>query len=114
MTYEQYILHSANHFPVGHSARKRDADEALRDQKEAAVRELVKRELEGLRRRGLYKEPRAFAELDEFVQSFSESAWRRPLLLILGATNLGKSLLAGHVLERVAKTLNLSPPTSWR
>ena len=110
LSYEQYILHSATHFPVGHSARKRDADEALRDQKEAAVRELVQRELEELRRRGLYQEPRTFTDLDDFVGLFDRSAWRRPLLLILGATNLGKSLLAGHVLERVAKVLGLSPP----
>ena len=110
MSYEMYVQHSAEHFPVGHSARKRDADEALRDVREAAVFQLVKRELEALKGQGMYVQPRVFAELEEFVKLFDGSAWRRPLLLILGATNLGKSLLAAYLLERVAQTLGLSPP----
>ena len=34
-------------------------------------------------------------------------AWRRPVLAIVGATGTGKSLLGGHILEMVAKLLDL-------
>jgi hypothetical protein len=33
--------------------------------------------------------------------------WRRPILLILGGTNLGKSMLGGNILERIAGKLSL-------
>ena len=42
-----------------------------------------------------------------FVSSFERSQHRRPILLILGASGLGKSLLAGQVLEKVAACLQL-------
>ena len=40
---------------------------------------------------------------DAFIELFAYgAAWRRPILLIVGGTNLGKSMLAGDIQERVA------------
>ena len=66
-----------------------------------AVDKLVAKELSLLRSTGRYLEPRVFPEVDDFVQSFQQPEWRRPILLILGATNLGKSLLAARIIEQV-------------
>jgi len=110
LTYdEHYIEHSARCFPVGHAARKRDAEEALRDVRQLAVDSLVQRELESLRGSASFSSSRSYPVIDAFVNLFSSSAWRRPLLLIVGATNLGKSMLAAVVLERVAEVLGLVP-----
>ena len=109
LCHQMYIHQSAAHFAVGHATRKRDADEALRDLREAGVADLVQQQLLDLKDAGLYKESRQFAEADEFVSLFAQSAWRRPVLLIIGATNLGKSMLGARLLERVGETLCLQP-----
>ena len=95
---------------MGHSARKLDAEEAWKDLREIAVTELVQRELKALRTLGQYKEARQFQEPDEYVSMFDGRLWRRPLFLILGETNLGKSMLAGRILERIGEALGLTPP----
>ena len=110
LTYEQYIEQSARCFPVGHSARKRDADEALNDLRQLEVNALVAQELESLRRSKPLSCPHYFHEAEAFIQSFNEPAWRRPILLIVGATQLGKSMLAASVLERVGTVLGIVPP----
>ena len=46
---------------------------------------------------------RPFPEVDEFVAHFSGMpVHRRPILAIIGGTNLGKSMLAADVMRRVA------------
>ena len=107
LTYERYMEISAKDFPLGHSARKRDAAEALRDTKARAVGNLVSTELALLKSGNDYQQPRIFPEVVEFVDKFRAAAWRRPALLILGATNLGKSMLAASVLEQVGVALGL-------
>jgi hypothetical protein len=108
MPLAQYIKMSAEKFPAGHAARKRDAEEAFRDARNSEVREHVRMELEALRSAGAYEKPRSFPIADAFIELFAHgAAWRRPILLIVGGTNLGKSMLAGDILERVAKALKL-------
>ena len=67
----------------------------------------MQQELHSLQANGGLAAPRAFVEVDEFVALFETPAWRRPIFLIVGATNLGKSLLAASILERVATALRL-------
>ena len=74
---------SAKHLPMGHSARKRDADEALRDQKKFAVAGLVAKELAALKTSGAYKQPQHFSVVDDFVSGFRSPRWRSPVLLIV-------------------------------
>ena len=108
MELTQYIYFSATQFPIGHSARKRDAEEAFRDVRTNNVLQHVQRELESLKDAGAYQEPRDYTVVDEFVAQFSGPAkWRRPIFLIVGGTNLGKSMLGGVVLQKVGATLRL-------
>ena len=44
---------------------------------------------------------RDFFCINKFIDSFREPALRRPMLAIVGGTNLGKSLLAADVLRRL-------------
>ena len=110
LSYTQYIEMSAQDFPIGHSSRKRDADEALRDLKRVAVEGLVAKEL-ALLKTGRYVEPIFTAEENEFVQCFREDCWRRPILLFIGATNMGKSMRAGAMLLKVGEVLQLPEPS---
>ena len=108
LTHHEYLAMSARDFPLGHSARKRDAEEAFRDARRAAVRALVATELQLLRNEGRYFQPRSFPEVEEFLACFGPGGrWRRPVLLIIGATHLGKTMLAASVLERIARLLGV-------
>ena len=111
LTYDRYMELSAKDFPLGHSARKRDAEEALRDTKAQAVDNLVASELALLKTGDGYQQPRSYPEVTEFVDMFRAPAWRRPVLLIVGATNLGKSLLAASVMEQVGDALGIANAT---
>ena len=51
--------------------------------------------------RGTLKPVREFPCINEFVDLFRAPAQRRPILAIIGGTNLGKSLLAADVLRRL-------------
>ena len=111
LTYDRYMELSATDFPLGHSARKRDAEEALRDTKARAVGHLVSSELALLKTGNDYQQPRSFPEVVEFVENFRAPAWRRPVLLIVGATNLGKSMLAANVMKQVGDALGIANAT---
>jgi len=112
LSYANYVAMSAQDFPLGHAARKRDADEAMRDLREQVVKRLIKDELTLLKTNGAYFEARAFPEVDTFVSHFEGGAkWRRPVLLVIGATNLGKSMLAGAVLEKVGRAIGMANPS---
>ena len=105
---DKYIQMSATKFPVGHSTRKRDAEEAFRDVRTSNVHDHVLKELQGLQDAGAYLEPRTYQVVDDFVAEFAgRPKWRRPVLLIVGGTNLGKSMLGGAVLKKVAGILGL-------
>ena len=108
---DDYLKASASWFPVGHAARKRDTEEALRDRKSACVRKLVQDELCALEAAGARAQPRSFVKADEFATWFGgDSLWRRPILAILGATGLGKSMLAAAILLRIADKLRMPSP----
>ena len=52
---------------------------------------------------------KVYAEVEEFVALFNidKGMYRRPLLAIIGGTNLGKSMLAASILTRIATALGL-------
>ena len=107
LTHNQY-LHLSKQFGKGHSGRRRDAMDALRDERGCAVQKCIDAELSLLRDQGKMKEARSFDTVQEFVELFSgQPRFRRPMLAIIGGTNLGKSMLAAHVLRKVAQALAL-------
>jgi hypothetical protein len=68
------------------------------------VDSLVLAKLQGLRAAGAYKDRKSYTQGDSFVKFFDDTyRWRRPFLLIIGGTNLGKIMLAGKILEELAK-----------
>jgi len=129
LRFDKYIAASAKWFPVGHGARKRDAEEALRDQRQQSVNTHVENELKALRAAGAYYKPKTYPEVEEFVAHFlplpvplpvgpvvNPSSmhgleWRRPALLLVGGTNMGKSMLGGAILQRIGEALSLPEAT---
>ena len=95
------------HFRCGHAKRKRDLEEVLRSEREKAIDKHLKQERESLCNVDPDKPMREFPELTTFVTSFTRSLRRRPIVLIVGGTNLGKSMLAASVLQRVGKVLDV-------
>ena len=94
----------AREIGVGYAQRKRDAQEVMRDEKEASIRAHIAKEMQDLTQ----LPQRAIPEVDKFVSFFEgRGRWRRPMLALLAATNLGKSMLAEHVLLRVASALGV-------
>ena len=110
LTPSRFIELSATLFPFGHGARKRDVEEALRDQRRLSVEALVKAELQELGENNALRplDLQAFPAADRYVTSFQQAMHRRPVILILGATGLGKSLMAGQILEKIGQALGLS------
>ena len=53
--------------PLGYAARKRDCQELLREEHQAAVESLIEKELKDLKEMGFWKPPRDFAEVDLFL-----------------------------------------------
>lgn len=104
MSHEQYMQLSQDF--AGHASRKNDIQEVLRDVREKAARDVVAKELAALKQHGMYKPMRIFPEVERFVDVHGpEPKFRRPILAIIGGTNLGKSMLAAHVLQRICKAL---------
>ena len=92
----------------GHSDRKRDFAELEADERRQAVRDHVAAELVHLHEVGVFQPLRAFPEVDGFLKCFDDRALcRRPILAVVGGTNLGKSILAADVLKRVGAALRL-------
>ena len=52
---------------------------------------------------------KVYPEIESFIDLFKPDVvkFRRPILALIGGTNLGKSMLAAHVLKRVAAVLGL-------
>ena len=110
LTPSMFIELSATLFPFGHGARKRDVEEALRDQRRLSVEALVKTELQALADNDALHplELQAFPDVDRDATSFQQSRRRHPVLLLLGATGLGKSLMAGQIVEKIGQAFGLS------
>ena len=107
LTHEQYLAYSEQ-FGPGHSQRRRDALDALRDERVASVESHVSRELSLLREAKLLKDVHNFDVVETFVKKFvGGPRFRRPMLAVVGGTNLGKSMLAARILERIAEAMQL-------
>ena len=103
MSHERY-QELSNIFQSGYTARKRDTEQLVRDEHELAVLALVTHEQQRLKTQGW----RSFPEVDEFERFFNGSPHhRRPMLVIVGDTNCGKSLLGGSILQSLATKLGL-------
>eukprot|EP00973_Karenia_brevis_P021115 2903808-Karenia_brevis.AAC.1 len=82
----------------------------MRDERLSAVDEIVEKELAALAVTDPPCAPRPFPEVDSFLNLFtltSPARRRRPFLVIVGGTNLGKSMLASALLQKVADGLAL-------
>ena len=75
-------------FRCGHARRKRDLEEVLRSEREKAIDKHLKQERESLCNVDPDKPMREFPELTTFVTSFTRSLRWRPIVLIVGGTNL--------------------------
>lgn len=86
---------------IGFPRRLADVKAAERYEKEKAVEDAVAEEAAALADAVL--PVRSFPEVDRFLACFERRGrfFRRPMLAIIGGTNLGKSVLAGDVLRRV-------------
>ena len=110
MSAERFLQLSASLFPLGHAARKRDIEEVLRDRRHREVEALVATEKKALEEAAPLEDLQlaAFPEAEEFVNGFKESRHRRPIFLLVGPTYTGKSLLAGHLLSKIAAILQVA------
>ena len=104
--HDQYLALSVK-FRTGHAKRKRDVLEVQRDEYESAVAEHALRESDALDIAQPLCKLRAFPEIDAFVESFKAPDRRRPVLVLVGGSNSGKSLLAADALRRIGKVLGL-------
>ena len=81
----------------GFAARLRDVQTAQRYEREAAIREAVT--AAEARLEPMVKQRCEFDEIQEFKRAVLGVAFRRPVLAIIGASGLGKSMLAAAVLR---------------
>ena len=108
VSHEYYLKVSAEQFRVGHSSRRRDVEEVCKWEREEALQTDIAAELRLLESDQALQEPRPFEQVATFIAYFGRAAWRRPLLVVVGPTNTGKSMLAGHVLKKVAEVLGVT------
>ena len=101
-------LGEAARIGVGFQRRLGDIRAAERYLREAAVDAHIRAEQAALR--GQLGQFRMYEEVEAFIALFAPgtSLHRRPMLALIGGTNLGKSMLAANVLERVATVLGVS------
>ena len=93
-------LSYASRLGIGFQRRAGDVRAAQRHDKEQAMLEHVHAGAVALSR--AIKPVRTFAAIEAFLSCFTELRHRRPILAIIGGTNLGKTMLARDVLRRVA------------
>ena len=98
-------LQIAAQITVGFQRRLTDVRAAENYEKQSAVEAHVAAELDGL---GALLPMKMFPEVERFLAYFRAGHYRRrPMLAIVGGTNLGKSLLAGYILKLVGGILSL-------
>lgn len=93
---------------IGFQRRHADVMAAMRYERELSVIEAVQAELAQVQQNMLAVKP--FPEVDTFIDHFRAWAFRRPILVIVGPTGTGKSLLASDILKRIAGIVHVS---SW-
>lgn len=90
---------------IGFQKRLVDVRAAERYEKESAVQQHVEQELLLL---GELQPAKSYPEVDLFVSYFTgEPRRRRPILAIIGGTNLGKSLLALQILKQICEAVGV-------
>ena len=101
-----YLLLAAK-VTIGFQKRLADARAAERFEQAVSVQAHVRRE--AARLDGNLSRTKDFPEVEKFVSMFDTESFyhRRPILAIIGGTNLGKRLLGRKVLLRVAERLGL-------
>ena len=82
-------------------------DEVLRGEHAESIERRLAHEADALQTNDPETDMRMLPEVEAFVGKFAVPTRRRPMLAIVGATNLGKSMLAASVLRRVAVSLGL-------
>lgn len=88
---------------VGFQRRWNDVKAAEKYEREEAMQEAARTEAEALQVLPM----KEFPEVKAFLAHFSGQRFhRRPVLAIVGGTNLGKSMLAGNVLREVGKLVD--------
>ena len=91
---------------VGFQRRLADVRCAEKFEREQAIEEYVRQEANQLAAQMFPM--RHFPVVEEFVSLFDGTRHhRRPILAIVGGSNLGKSLLAGKILQRVGRSLGI-------
>ena len=101
---EAYLKIAAQ-ITVGFPKRLGDVRAAERFEKEAAVKQHVEAELQGL---GDLLPMKDFPQVEVFLSYFRAGHHRRrPILAIVGGTNLGKSLLGIQILKKICELLNV-------
>ena len=106
LTHAQYIKLSLE-FRGGHAGRLRDWEAVTRGEKERAIEDHLEKELKAIKKKCPELPMRDFLVATQFVKLFGEARWRRPILAIVGGTNLGKSVLAAKVLGDVASLVGV-------
>jgi len=91
---------------VGFQKRLTDTRAAERYEREAAVSKAMADANKELEKKVLPM--KIFLQVEAFIDNFGDwQRFRRPILVIVGGTNLGKSLLAAHILQRIGKILQV-------
>ena len=98
LTHDVYLGYAAQ-VGIGFQRRLTDVTAVRRYLKQQAMEKAVKAEAEALAAQTFPM--KAFPEVDEFLNYFRAPHHRRPMLAIVGGTNLGKSMLAADVLRRL-------------
>lgn len=106
LSHERYVDLSSQ-FRTGHAQRRHDTMAVQRAEREQGIMDHVRTELASLSEGAGLTKFHTFTQVEEFVQSFTKKLWRRAILVIVGGTNLGKSLLAADVLGRLATLLGV-------
>ena len=107
LTHDQFEETSAR-FRVGHAERMQELAAVRRTERAVGIRRHLKKEASMVPASSM-STFKVYPEIEEFVSLFLPNVGlhRRPILVIIGGTNLGKSMLAAHVLTRIAAALGL-------
>jgi len=105
MTHEAYLSNAAR-LGVGFQRRLNDVSAAQRYLKGQAIAQAVQVQADALKEHTFPMKD--FPEVDDFLACFQGPRHRRPVLAIIGGTNLGKSMLAAHVLRKLGSMLGLA------
>ena len=103
LTHDMYEEYSRR-LRAGYADRKRDLSELHADEREQAVRDHVA----SAQAAATLLPLRRFQQVEYFLATFQDDKLhRRPMLALVGGTNLGKSILAADILRRAGDVLGV-------